>query len=272
MTPDLTPQHDRLFDLLATRATQALSVREADELESLLNERDDVDELALDRAAAALDLARMPRPEPLPQALRRRVESDAVRFLARSRGISLAEPAPESSPAARPNRRALPWLVAAAGILLALLARFPRAPVEPSAADLYQQLAAAPAASVAAWNDATSAGVTGDIVWDQASQRGVMRLRGLAPNDPARMQYQLWIFDRSRAAPDDTGVAFDAVDGGVFDVQAVGADVYVLVNAKLPVFDPTLFAVTTEPPGGVVKHVTRGDYRVILTAPIPGKA
>ena len=45
-------------------------------------------------------------------------------------------------------------------------------------------------------------------------------------------------------------------------------DVYVKVDAKLGVTNPTLFAVTTEPPGGVVKHETRGDFAIILTAAV----
>jgi hypothetical protein len=40
-----------------------------------------------------------------------------------------------------------------------------------------------------------------------------MRIRGLAPNDPRRAQYQFWIFDATRNER-------DPVDGGVSDVTA----------------------------------------------------
>ena len=77
---------------------------------------------------------------------------------------------------------------------------------------------------------------------------------GLAANDPARAQYQLWIFDgaRDQAHP---------VDGGVFDVRS--GDVVVPIHAAVKVFSPRLFAVTVERPGGVV--VSKRE-RIVLTA------
>jgi anti-sigma-K factor RskA len=83
-----------------------------------------------------------------------------------------------------------------------------------------------------------------------------MRFVGLAPNDPAKTQYQLWIFDRTRDQ------AFP-VDGGVFDVTASG-EVIVPITAKLHVDDATLFAVTVERPGGVV--VSRREHIVVTAA------
>jgi DNA/RNA-binding domain of Phe-tRNA-synthetase-like protein len=78
------------------------------------------------------------------------------------------------------------------------------------------------------------------------------------------MQYQLWIFDKGRGAYSTK----TAVDGGVFDVDTATGDVIVPIDAKLEIFEPTLFAVTTEPPGGVVVHEddeARG-YAIVLTA------
>jgi len=54
----------------------------------------------------------------------------------------------------------------------------------------------------------------------------------------------------------------------VFDVDEETGEVYIPVEPKLKVFDPYLFAITTEPPGGVVKHVDRGPYEIIATAPV----
>ncbi len=81
-----------------------------------------------------------------------------------------------------------------------------------------------------------------------------MRIRGLAANDPKAAQYQLWIFDgkRDQAHP---------VDGGVFDV--VDGEVVVPIRAAIQVFEPKLFAVTVERPGGVV--VSKRE-RIVLTA------
>jgi anti-sigma-K factor RskA len=90
-----------------------------------------------------------------------------------------------------------------------------------------------------------AAGVAGDVVWDRATQSGYLRFENLAPNDPARHQYQLWIVD---AARDDRF----PVDGGVFDVPPVSGPVVIPVRAKIPVREPSAFVVTLEPTGGVV--------------------
>ena len=84
----------------------------------------------------------------------------------------------------------------------------------------------------------------GEALWSGTSQRGVLKLTGLEANDPTVSQYQLWIFDalRDERYP---------VDGGVFDVPADGPAV-VPFTPRVKVSEPTLFAVTVEPPGGVV--------------------
>jgi len=109
--------------------------------------------------------------------------------------------------------------------------------------------------------------VTGDVIWNGRQQTGIMRISGLAVNDPADFQYQLWIFDEARRAYSNDV----AVDGGVFDIDRATGDLIVPIRSKLPVNEPFLFAVTTEPPGGVVKHNPDRDpdrYRIILTAPV----
>ena len=84
-----------------------------------------------------------------------------------------------------------------------------------------------------------------------------MRFESLAPNDPETSQYQLWIFDPTRADWEAR-----PVDGGVFDVPSSG-EVCVPIDAKLAVRETALFAVTLEVPGGVV--VSRRE-RLVLTA------
>ncbi len=103
-------------------------------------------------------------------------------------------------------------------------------------------------------------GVThGDVVWSQSRQQGYMRFRGLAANDPAVEQYQLWIFDAERDAA-------HPVDGGVFDVADADGEVCVPIDARLPIGKPTLFAITVEKPGGVV--VSKRE-RLPLLAKVP---
>jgi RNA polymerase sigma factor (sigma-70 family) len=96
-----------------------------------------------------------------------------------------------------------------------------------------------------ATTDSTALGASGDVVWSGRTQRGVMRLAGLQPNDRLRWQYQLWIFDKTRDQK-------YPVDGGVFDIPAGKTEVLVPINARVPVGDAVMFAVTVEPAGGVV--------------------
>jgi hypothetical protein len=95
--------------------------------------------------------------------------------------------------------------------------------------------------------------VDGEVVWNNRDQAGVMTFRGMPPNDPGSVQYQLWIFDREQQNP---------IDGGVFDLNAEG-ELAVRIDPKLGVADPFLFAVTLEKPGGVV---VSGREHIVLTA------
>lgn len=123
-------------------------------------------------------------------------------------------------------------------------------------------LAADPSALHAPWvasTDPAALAASGEVIWDAATQRGVLRIRGLVPNDPRLAQYQLWIIDGDRDAR-------YPVDGGVFDVSSAG-EVFVPVRSRLRVGRPTLFAVTLEKPGGVV---VSSRERLVLAAPVSG--
>jgi anti-sigma-K factor RskA len=99
----------------------------------------------------------------------------------------------------------------------------------------------------------------GAVVWDGREQRGYLKVEGLAPVDPTKGVYQLWIFDRRR---DERY----PVDGGVFTVSGDEA-VVVPIRAPLEVAEPTLFAVTLEPPGGVVVSDRK---RILLAGNVGG--
>lgn len=105
--------------------------------------------------------------------------------------------------------------------------------------------------------DPAARGAGGDVVWSAREQRGFMRFTGLAANDPRQSQYQLWIFDAKRDEK-------FPVDGGVFDVPASG-EVVIPIDARVPVSEATLFAVTVEAPGGVV--VSKRERIVTTAAP-----
>lgn len=150
------------------------------------------------------------------------------------------------------------WWVAAAATFLAVLAWWPRSDratqvaESPNPDPIATQTAAAPALdergdtialAFTATEDESAAGASGRMLWNPTLQRGEMRIDGLAVNDPGTFQYQLWIFDAQR---DERY----PVDGGVFDID--GSSVVVAVAPPVPVSEATLFAITVEPPGGVV--------------------
>jgi len=95
--------------------------------------------------------------------------------------------------------------------------------------------------------------VTGDVIWNDSTQTGFMRLAGLPANNPDEAQYQLWIVDPERGE--------QPVDGGVFDVPASEGSMIIPIVAKLAVTNPAAFAITLEQPGGVV--VSKGPLLVV---------
>ncbi|MBM3976623.1 MAG: anti-sigma factor [Planctomycetes bacterium] len=180
----------------------------------------------------------------------------------------LREQAPAAAPHRAPRRisaagwsAALGWSIAAALVLWIAL-RAPTAPRE-DPGELRERLMASAADLVRAdWSataDPLAGGVNGDVVWSSSRQQGYMRLSRLPGNDARQRQYQLWIFDKSRAEWEAR-----PVDGGVFDVPA-GGDVVVPISAKLEVREPALFAITLETPGGVV--VSKREHLLATAAP-----
>jgi hypothetical protein len=252
---------ERLADLLVQEATEGLTTEEARELQALLAATPGAEAGALLPAAAAVTLAARLPAEPLPAALRERLVAQGQ---AAVKAQAAGKVTPLASRAARPaapmlvsSGSRLGWYAAAASLLLAVAAWWPRLPAEgprvveqpvPTLAEQRETLLAAAQPLAAEWSrteDPASAEVAGDVVWDEATQTGYMRFVGLPANDPGEVQYQLWIFDATR---DDRY----PVDGGVFDVPAGAAEVIVPINATLPVREAALFAVTVERPGGVM--------------------
>lgn len=270
--------HDRLADLLVQRAIEGLSQTEQQELRGLLESFQDADADALERTAAALTLAGDWQEEPLPADVRVRLDR-----LAESQFPTLVmhplprnakeDPSPEGSVS---SDKRLAWFAAAAAVLLAAIAWWPRLELSQqrdidlltqasldvgTLTELRQQFIAATSPLTRPWvntEDAASQGVMGDIVWDTGTQTGYMRFSGLPVNDPEQSQYQLWIFDAAR------GEQYP-VDGGVFNVPAGVTEVVVPILAKLPVSNPALFAVTIEQPGGVV---VSSRERIVVLAPV----
>ncbi len=268
------PISDRLMDLLADRAVLGLSPQDEAELASLLRDVPGLDAECMDRAAAAADVALTARSTPssnagsMPATLRAKIAAEGRAFVTEA-AARAARPAPEERPAvvgrirpapdrmipgAGPSFASLGWLAAAACLALAGVAWFS----DRGASTGYDPASAksrlvASATDLTRWDWAAlgeldGRTIRGEAVWSSAAQRGYMSFAGLAPNDPSREQYQLWIFDPSQS--DKT-----PIDGGVFNIPATaaaGAEIVVPIDPKLRPTGPVMFAITVEKPGGVV--------------------
>lgn len=195
-------------------------------------------------------------PEALPGSVRTKL---LATFPADAAARAATRPTPSQTDPAPPTVRAsqsglggvLPWLVAiAASLFIGFLLGRPAdrladgVDLAATLADL-ETSADVIQAPWSATDDPAAAEAEGRVVWSGDLQQGYMVFRGLAANDPANEQYQLWVFDAERDAR-------YPVDGGVFDIPSGVAEVIVPINVRVPVAAPTLFAITIEPPGGVV--------------------
>ncbi|HSY95503.1 MAG TPA: anti-sigma factor [Steroidobacteraceae bacterium] len=284
---------EAMVDLLIKQVTDGLSPAEQRALDVLDSAVVSAHLRDFERAAAAIALVGSANAPALPPDLAQRVARQAEQHFGAVAGadkpIELAaarSAAAARAPAAAPRSQAYGWLAAAACLVLAVVA-WNRPPQQAPTAQVSPQPAAVPPETVrpptvppapptpaeeraallakadslkvtfGATKDPAAHGVSGDVVWDPATQRGFMRLAGLAPNDPSMHQYQLWIFDggRDKRYP---------VDGGVFDIPANATEVVLPIRAALPVVSPKAFAVTIEKPGGVV--VSGREHVVALGA------
>jgi hypothetical protein len=284
---------EAMVDLLVKQVTDGLSPAEQRALDVLDSAVVSAQRRDFERAAASIALAGSSNAPPLPPELAARVAHQAEQHfgtaavgaaklgdLAAARA-GAARAGAARAPAAASRSGAYGWLAAAACLVLAVIAwnRAPP-PAPPPAAQVNVPAVTPPVAlppmpsaaeqravllakaeslkiNFGATKDPAAAGVSGDVVWDPATQRGFLRLVGLAANDPAVHQYQLWIFDarRDQRYP---------VDGGVFDIPVNATEVLVPIRAALPVLSAKAFAVTVEKPGGVV--VSGRQHVVVLGA------
>lgn len=271
--------NDRLVELLVQRATEGLSANEQVELNNLLAKGNYSDADQFEATAAALLLAGIDD-EPLPAALKGRLEQQAAAFAASvpTAAVTTLQPKTRTEAAVTSaSSSKLGWFAAAACAVLAVAGWWPQLQTQDdrqidvfaqASADLEtiakarERLLAQGELLQREWQpteDPAGRGVTGDVVWDEQAQVGYMRFRGLPKNDPQQLQYQLWIFDATR------GEQYP-VDGGVFNItDTETGEVVVPILAKLPVRNPALFAVTIEKPGGVV---VSSRERIVVVAPV----
>lgn len=240
---------ERLEELLVRRAIEGLDPADTAETERLLAAADGVDPDFFDEAAAWFWVAEGDAAGPLP-------DDVAARALAALEDPDRDARGTRVVPVRRRVRNdrgaATAWLAAAALLVIALAGWWPRlqpgAPADPAAAR-DELIAAAPDLVRVEWTPTEHPRAQqlggGYVVWSDALQRGYMTFRRIPGNDPAQHQYQLWVFDATRTDQ-------YPVDGGVFDAGSGGTEVVVPIRTRLPVRRAELFAVTLEPPGGVV--------------------
>ncbi len=280
------PNDERVLELLGEIVSGDGGEGARSELRGLVGVREAealIEEFEL--GAAAGEMALMDGVEQMPASARARVDAAAAALIASRAG----EDADAQIPFATGGRGApmalavAGWLAAAACLALAAVAwmnsvsaNVPQTPVAgPSVAERRAELLESAGDVIsAAWlgigdvapigapDHPLDHGVAGDVVWSDERDEGYMRISGVEANDPGEYQYQLWIFDADRPVGQLPRFAVAGlpdlltqrpVDGGVFDI-AVGEDgeAIVPIDAKLPIGAGTIFAVTKEPPGGVV--------------------
>jgi hypothetical protein len=291
--PSDTPQgqpDEAMVDLLVKQVTEGLSPAEQRALDVMDSELASAYLRDLERAAAAVTLAGSTDGAQLPAALSARLAQQAAEHFSSASKVADLGEARSTAEQARLHQLSAPrranryggygWLAAAACLVLAIFGwersppplapvavvtpvpviEPPAPPPPPTVAQEREALLAKTDSlkiPLGATKDPAAAGVTGDVVWDPATQRGFLHFAGLAANDPAMQQYQIWIFDagRDKRYP---------VDGGVFDVPANAGEVVIPIRASLMVRKPAAFAVTLEKPGGVV--VSGREHVVALGA------
>ncbi|NHA14247.1 anti-sigma factor domain-containing protein [Thioalkalivibrio sp. XN279] len=282
------PDDERLQELLALRAVEGLAEHEQRELEHFSTRYPQLDTDALERVAASLALVGLER-EPMPAALRARVEADAAAWLSQRNsapegtGKASAQRVVELRPRPAPATAWGGWLAAAATLVLAvvgwlqvdrtaqereaLAAR--QAALESAVSRLERSLAEKDAAL-----DALQEPTAGELLAALEGRPGTRVLPWSATEDPAAAEAggavvwngeaQAGVMRFSGLQPNDPAEwqyqlwIFDAarderfpVDGGVFDVGPDG-EALVPIRASLPVGEAVLFAITVERPGGVV--------------------
>ena len=147
----------------------------------------------------------------------------------------------------------LPWLGWAAAACLLVFFNLPSSntplpPSELTAAqklDALRELPETQRLDFAPASDPSYAKISGEVIWNDNRQEGYMSLANLPVNDPSKNQYQLWIVDLER---DEL-----PVDGGVFDIKERSSTTVIPIRNALQVSKPTVFVITLEQPGGVVK-------------------
>jgi anti-sigma-K factor RskA len=265
LTPD---QLARLRDLLTDRSLGALDAADMAELQNLIASGGQEEAEAFERDLASLAIAMHTPPEArMPREARERLAVAGERLVITT----------SSGKSSQSLLGSLGWLAAAAAVLVGVVGWWPRLFPTPAAPT------PSPSQNVAAFfqaypqdahdvpmntlaDDTLAADAKAVAVWSQVANRGFVKIKGLAANDPTKFQYQFWIFDGTRPAETPVSAAVFDISQASFD--AATGEYIIPINPAVRINKPAAIAVTVEQPGGVV--VPKKDRVVFLKEIKPG--
>ena len=236
-----TETYDRFEELDAGRAIGDLSSQEVMEWNDLAQRHQSENSGEFDWISTELEL-RNSEPCPLSSSLVTRLNETIPAFTEKN----------SKKPASANIISIIPWLGWAVAACLLVFFNLPSSDTqlpspELTAAQRLDALRDAPDTQRLDFAPASDpyAKISGEVAWNDKRQEGYMSLVNLPVNDPTKNQYQLWIVDPKR---DEI-----PVDGGVFDIPAGSETAVIPIRNALQVSKPTVFVITLEQPGGVVK-------------------
>ena len=228
---------DRFEELDAGRAFGDLSSEEFNEWQQLAPQFLNSQEVSFDYLLTELELEKTSS-TPLPSSLSEKLGKTTQQFISGDNKDS-------DDQKVTPFVNWLGWGIAACLAVLLLLG--PSEPKVATVAEKFEVLKESSGSMRLEFAPASDpyAKVEGEVIWNDERQEGYMSLINLAANNPKENQYQLWIVDPER---DEL-----PVDGGVFDIPEGVDKALIPIKNALEVDKPTLFVITLEQPGGVVK-------------------
>jgi len=236
-----TETYDRFEELDAGRALGDLSSEEVMEWKELAHRHQSVNPGEFDWITTELELKNS-EPCPLSSSLITRLNGTISAFTEKN----------SKKPASADLISYIPWLGWAVAACLLVFFNLPSSDTPPPSPELtvaqkLEVLRDVPDTQRLDFSPASDpyAKISGEVVWNDERQEGYMSLVNLPVNDPTKNQYQLWIIDPKR---DEI-----PVDGGVFDIPVGSETAIIPIRNALQVSKPTVFVITLEQPGGVVK-------------------
>lgn len=240
-------ERDQLHELLADAALDRLTPEQEVELERLLVDGGEDTKLSFEVSAAELNLALLSRADiqTMPAPVRARLEAAGRAWCAAQSSGPI--PLNRSVLGTVGTRRRLvtwsPWLAAAAGVTLAVLAWSPHSKADPIR--LVEQDPKKIEVPFGTWTEASDKtcediGI-GCVCWSDSLQEGVLKLHKAFPCNDCDHQFEIWIIygrgDQER------------ITAGVFDCKTA-CESRILFHPPITVHDVQSFAITMEPSGG----------------------